>query len=110
MGRQAVDAVLDGAAYRLVHALLYMVCFMVLTFLLRLAVRLLSVAMRLPVLKQFNEAGGALLGMGKGAVLVCLGVWVLGRTGVITPELAEGSLLLGPLAEWTGAFGGGISV
>ena len=81
-----------------------------LTFLLRLAVRLLSVTMRLPVLKQCNEAGGALLGMGKGAVLVCLGVWVLGRTGVITPELAEGSLLLGPLAKWTGAFGGGLSV
>lgn len=109
-GRQAVDAVLDGAVYRLVHSLLYVVCFMALTFLLRLAVRLLSVTMRLPVLKQCNEAGGALLGMGKGAVLVCLGVWVLGRTGVITPELAEGSLLLGPLAKWTGAFGGGLSV
>ena len=68
LGYQLADMVLDGVAYSLVHSIVYLVCFMVLTFLLRLAVRLVSAALRLPVLRQFNEAGGALLGMVKGAV------------------------------------------
>ena len=67
-------------------------------------------ALPLPVLRQFNEAGGALLGMVKGAVVICLVVWVLGRTGTVTPEMAEGSVLLAPLADWIGAFGGGLTV
>ena len=64
--------------------------------------------MKLPVLRQLNEAGGLALGVVKGLVLVCLGVWVLGRTGVLTEEMTEGTLLAGRIAAWTGAFGGGL--
>ena len=110
LGYQLADMVLDGVAYSLVHSIVYLVCFMVLTFLLRLAVRLVSAALRLPVLRQFNEAGGALLGMVKGAVVICLVVWVLGRTGTVTPGMAEGSVLFAPLADWIGAIGGGLTV
>ena len=101
-GKEIADAVLDGVAYSLVHSIVYLIAFMVLTALLRLVV--------LPVLRQFNEAGGALLGMVKGAVVICLAVWVLGRTGAVTPEMAEGSILFAPLAERLGAFGTGWTV
>lgn len=110
VGKDIADAVLDSVVHRLVHSVLCVVSFMVLNFLLRLAVRLLSVTMRLPVLKQFNEAGGALLGMVKGTVLVCLAVWLLGRTGAVTAEMAQGSVLFGAIAQWTGAFGGSLTV
>lgn len=106
LGRQVADSVLDGVVFRVVHSLLYALSFAVLTFLLRLAVRALSLTMKLPGIKQLNKAGGALLGLAKGLLLVCLAVWLLGRTGVVTPEMAEDSLLLAPLAEWTGAFQG----
>ena len=106
MGTQVADTVLDTMAYRLLHSMVCAASFLVLSFLLRLAVRALGVVMKLPVLRQLNEAGGLLVGVGKGVLLVFLGVWVLGRTGVLSPEMAEGSWLLGPIAEWTGAFAG----
>ncbi len=106
IGNQVADTVLDTVAYRLLHSLVCTVSFLVLTMLLRLVIRALGLVMKLPVLRQLNEAGGLLVGLGKGALIVCLGVWVLGRTGLVTPDMAEGSWLLGPLAEWTGAFAG----
>lgn len=109
LGRQLADTALDSVVYSLVHSGIYLVSFLALTFLLRLAVRLLSAVLRLPVLRQCNEAGGALLGMVKGAVVICLAVWVLGRTGAVTREMAEGSLLFAPLADWVGAFEGGLT-
>jgi len=105
-GNEVADTVLDTVVYSLVHSLLCAVSFLALTFLLRFAAGALGLVMKLPVLRQLDGAGGLLFGVGKGAVLVCLGVWILGRTGVVTPELAEGSWLLGPIAAWTGAFGG----
>ena len=106
MGTQVADTVLDTMAYRLLHSMVCAASFLVLSFLLRLAVRALGLVMKLPVLRQLNEAGGLLVGVGKGMLLVFLGVWVLGRTGVLAPEMAEGSWLLAPIAEWTGAFAG----
>lgn len=106
LGRQAADAALDGVVCRVIHSLVCGVCFAVLTFALRLAIRALALMTKLPGVRQLNEAGGALLGLAKGLLLVCLAVWILGRTGVVTRETAEGSLLLGRLAAWTGAFGG----
>ena len=106
MGTQVADTVLDTMAYRLLHSMVCAASFLVLSFLLRLAVRALGLVMKLPVLRQLNEAGGLLVGVGKGVLLVFLGVWVLGRTGVLAPEMAEGLWLLAPIAEWTGAFAG----
>lgn len=101
LGRQLADTALDGVVCGLVRSILCAVCFMVLTVLLRLAVKTLALAVKLPVLKQIDGLGGGLLGLGKGLLLVCLGVWVLRLTGVITPELAEESRLLGAFSAWT---------
>jgi len=101
LGRQLADTALDGVVADLVRSILCAVCFTVLTVALRLVVKALSAAVKLPGLKQLNELGGLLLGVGKGLLLVCLGVWVLRLTGVITPEMADKSLLIGLFSGWT---------
>ena len=100
MGRMVVDEVLDSVALGMVRSLLCGVLFVVISTLLRMAVRALLFAVKLPGLKQLNELGGLLLGVGKGLLLVCLGVWVLRLTGVITLEMAEDSRLLSLFPSW----------
>ena len=101
LGYQLADTALDGVVCELVRSVVCAVCFMVLTAALRLAVKTLALAVKLPVLRQINEAGGLLLGVGKGLLLVCLGVWVLRAAGVITQEMAEQSVLIGLFSAWT---------
>lgn len=100
MGRTAVDEVLESVALGMVRSLLCGALFMIFTVLLRMAVRALLLAVKLPGLKQLNELGGLLLGVGKGLLLVCLGVWALRLAGVITLEMAEGSRLLELFPRW----------
>ena len=88
------DNVLNTVVYNLVHSLLYAVCFAVLTAVLRFALRALNIAFRLPGLRQLNE-GGALVGLGKGALLAYVCAWILSRAGVLTEEMIRGSVLLG---------------
>lgn len=96
------DAVLDGVVRDLIQSILCAACFMILTILFRLAARILRLAEKLPGLRQLNELGGALLGLGKGLILVCLVLWVLRHTGIITPEMVESSLLMGAASRWSG--------
>ena len=100
--KDIADAVLDGAVRDLIQSILCAACFMILTILFRLAARILRLAEKLPGLRQLNELGGALLGLGKGLILVCLVLWVLRHTGMITPEMAESSLLMGAASRWSG--------
>ena len=106
LGRQAVDAALDGPVRSLVRSVLYAVSFGLLLFLLRLAARTLNLTMKLPVLRQLNEACGLLVGAGKGIILDLLGVWVAWMAGALTAELVEGSLLLRLAAQCLGLAGG----
>ena len=101
LGYQLADTALDGVVLDLVRSVLCAVCFMVLTLVMRLAVKALLKLVKLPGLRQLDELGGLLLGIGKGLLLVCLGVWVLRLTGVVTPEMAEDSLLIGLFSAWT---------
>lgn len=100
--KDIADAVLDGVVREVIQSILCAVCFMILTMLFRLAARILRLAEKLPGLRQLNELGGALLGLGKGLILVCLVLWVLRSTGIITPEMAEDSLLMGLVSRGTG--------
>lgn len=104
-GKDVADAVLDGVVQDVIRSVLCAVCFVVLTILLRLAVRVLRLVEKLPGLRQVNELGGLLVGVGKGWVLSCLTVWILCQAGIITRETAEGSVLVGLLFGWTGLFG-----
>lgn len=98
------DTVLDGVIRNLVRSVIFALCFALLTILLRLAVKMLNLTFSLPGLRQLNEVGGMLIGLGKGTVIVCLAVWVLALAGVLTEEVREGSYLLGAAAGLTGLF------
>lgn len=89
------DNVLNTVVYNLVHSLLYAVCFAVLNAVLRFVLRALNKAFRLPGLRQLNEAGGMLVGLGKGALLAYACAWILSLAGVLTAEMVQGSVLLG---------------
>lgn len=105
LGRSMADAALDSVVRDVVRSILCAVLFAVISFLLRQAARVLRVAEKLPGIRQMNELGGALLGAAKGLILVCLAVWVLGQTGVLTAEMAESSILLALLPGWISGVG-----
>ena len=105
LGKDMADEVLDTLVRDVLQAILYAALFVVLSLLFRLAGNIFRIVEKLPVVRQLNGLGGALAGLGKGLILVCLTVWVLGRTGVLTPELAEGSAALGLLPGWISGFG-----
>lgn len=98
------DTVLDSVVRDLVRSIIFILCFTVLSILLRLAVKMLNLTFSLPGLKQLNEIGGMLIGLGKGIVIVCLAVWALSLAGVLTEEVREGSYLLGAAAGLAGRF------
>lgn len=89
------DNVLNTVVYNLVRSLLYAACFAVLNTVLRFAVRTLKAAFRMPVLRQLNQLGGLLLGVGKGLLLAYVCAWILSRAGALTEEMIQGSVLLG---------------
>lgn len=105
LGKGMADEVLDTLVRDVLQAILYAALFVVLNLLFRLAGNIFRIVEKLPVVRQLNGLGGALAGLGKGLILVCLTVWVLGRIGVLTPELAEGSAALSLLPGWLCGFG-----
>ena len=105
LGLRAVDTALDTVVLQAIHAAICFLSFLLLLAALRLAIRALDVFLKLPVpfLSQLNRAGGLLLGALKGAVAVCLLVWLLARTGLwLTPEVLEQTRLAGAIAGWLG--------
>ena len=101
-GKDLADTVLDGVVRDLIQSLLCAALCVVLTAVFRLIARVLRVIEKLPGVKQLNELGGALIGLGKGLILVVLVLWVLQKTGYISLEMAEKSLAFGLLSQLTG--------
>lgn len=102
LGKDLADEVLDTLVEDLIRSVLCGALFVVLSVLLRLVVRVLRLVEKIPGVRQLNELGGALAGLGKGVILVCLAVWVLERTGTVTPDMAAESVMLGFLPGWIG--------
>ena len=102
LGKDMADKVLDTLVRDVLQSILCTALFAVLSIVFRMIARFFRVVEKLPGVRQLNELGGALVGLGKGLLLVCLVVWALRQTGVITPEMAEGSRAMGLLSQWTG--------
>ena len=79
--RAAVQKTLRPAVQGGLHAVILALSFLVLNVVLRLAVRLLDLAAKLPVLHSFNALGGALLGLAEAAVILTLAAAVLYALG-----------------------------
>ena len=105
LGRDMADRVLDTLVQDVLRSILCAALFVILSTVFRIVARTLRIVEKLPGVRQLNELGGALAGMAKGLVLVCLALWVLCHTGVITPEMAEGSVVLGLLPGWIAGTG-----
>lgn len=103
LGCGVVDQALDTVVYSAIHGLVCALAFAVLLAALRLALRALNLTTKLPVIHQLNGLGGLLLGAGKGLVIVCLAVWVLCATGIVTGEMLEKSILASWAARITGS-------
>lgn len=105
LGKDMADTVLDTLVQDVLRSILCAALFVVLSALFRMAARILRIVEKLPGVRQLNELGGALAGLGKGLLLVCLAVWVLRQTGVLTPEMAAGSIAMGLLPGWISGIG-----
>lgn len=105
LGKDMADAVLDTLVRDVLQSILCAALFVVLNVLFRLIARVLRIVEKIPGVRELNELGGALAGLGKGLILVCLAVWVLRQTGVLTPEIAAGSVALGLLPGWISGIG-----
>ena len=105
LGKDMADTVLDTLVQDVLRSILCAALFIVLNGLFRLIARVLRIVEKLPGVRQLNELGGALIGLGKGVILVCLAVWVLRQTGVLTLEMAAGSVALGLLPGWISGIG-----
>ena len=81
-------------------AILYILIFVALVILLRLAALAINLVLRLPVLSGVNTLGGALLGLVWAVLLLFAAVWLMQRFNwVVTPELIRDSILLKFFAE-----------
>ena len=105
LGRDMADRVLDTLVQDVLRSILCAALFVILSTVFRIVARTLRIVEKLPGVRQLNELGGALAGLVKGLVLVCLALWVLCHIGVITPEMAEGSIVLGLLPGWIAGTG-----
>lgn len=105
LGRDMADRVLDTLVQDVLRSILCAALFVILSTVFRIVARALRIVEKLPGVRQLNELGGALAGLAKGLVLVCLALWVLCHIGVITPEMAEGSIVLGLLPGWIAGTG-----
>ncbi len=105
LGRDMADRVLDTLVQDVLRSILCAALFVILSTVFRIVARTLRIVEKLPGVRQLNELGGALAGLAKGLVLVCLALWVLCHIGVITQEMAEGSIVLGLLPGWIAGTG-----
>lgn len=85
-------AVAPGTGGDFAYAILYILIFVALVILLRLAALAINLVLRLPVLSGVNTLGGALLGLLEGMMVVWLLIWLAPRLGIALP--AENTYLL----------------
>lgn len=90
--KQAVTkAVADGIVPSLVKTVLRIVFFLLLLLVLTLLSRLLrAVIEHLPILKQCNRLGGAVVGLVGGLLAAYVLAWALGKTGILPQESFQG--------------------
>lgn len=94
-GRSLLNEVVDSVIHSIAYATICVLSFLVLLLVLRLLIKPLELATKLPGLRTLNGVGGAALGFIEALLLVYLAVWALQKLQlVITPQLIEESMFL----------------
>ena len=81
-GETIAVALVESVAQSLLYGVLFLLSFLILMVLLKLAIRALDLVLKLPGLHLVNSLGGAVVGLVEGALLVFLAIWLLRRLGV----------------------------
>lgn len=122
--RQLAETAVDTAVRPLAISLLNSICFVVIFLLLMIVVHLLASLVnrifRLPVLKQFNQVGGAVVGALQGGLVIILYVAVLqviassgSPEAAISVEAIENTMLVSRIVSYlrdTAVFGSAFQV
>ena len=93
----AVEILSDAILRNLAYALIFLVSFVVITLLLKLVIRMVDTVLKLPLLRQVNQAGGLLAGALKGLLLVLLVLWLGETTGLLATGQAMDSSVFAPI-------------
>ena len=80
---EAVEVLAETLLYNLAYVLVFLLVFLLVVIVLRLAINLGDLVLRLPVLREMNTLGGILVGAVKGVFVVCLILWLNGKTGLL---------------------------
>jgi uncharacterized membrane protein required for colicin V production len=89
----AAKALASYIAVQIARTVLFLVVFVVLLIVWAFISRALDLVSRLPVLNAVNRWCGAVLGLGKGFLLVYIAVWLF-ADGLIGQETVDASVLL----------------
>lgn len=81
-GETIAVALVESVAQSLLYGVLFLLSFLILMVLLKLAIRALDLVLKLPGLHLVNSLGGAVVGLVEGALLVFPAIWILRRLGV----------------------------
>ena len=96
--QQAATSAAGAVALELASAIAYLVifilAFIVILILWKLLSHLLDLVARLPVLHSLNGAGGAILGLVKGCILLFVIAWALRFSGTLIPNEIAGETVL----------------
>lgn len=87
-----VEAIAGYIALKIAHALLFLICFVLVLAGWYLLSHALDLAFRLPVLSTLNHWAGAGMGLVKGAALMFIACWLL--RDLFPPKALESTLLL----------------
>lgn len=90
----AVAAVAGYLSFQLARAGLFLLSFILILVLWWLVSHMLDLAFKLPVLRTFNKAGGMLLGLVKGALMLLVVCWAVRFFDLIPADLAQQTHLL----------------
>ena len=95
IGCGIADTVLRGVVRDILSAGICILCFVVISFLLRPVIWAIEQAFQLPLLRQINRIGGLIAGTVRGILIVLIAVWALRVMGLcVTDEVIAQSFLL----------------
>lgn len=99
VGRNAATAMVEEMLTPIVHTAVFILTFILLRLVLKLASLPLNLVDHLPVIHGVSHLGGAVIGAVSGAIIVSVGLWGCETFAWLAPELVRGSKLAPYFAE-----------
>jgi len=72
-----MDYLVEAVTENIINAIAFIILFMVILIAVKIAIGLLGIVAKLPVLNALNKSGGAVLGLAEGVIIIWIGCIVL---------------------------------